>query len=82
MTTKWSPKYIDLKLKAKSIARVYMMDTAEGKKSFDVIQRLAKKYNMSIKSVYRYLSFAKVSLQGRNEKKQNKETIDKKKELV
>lgn len=73
----WEPKYSELKERALKIARDYINYTKlENFSSFEAIKKISTDYNMAIKTVYRYLNYARVELRGRSEKTK-KADIDK-----
>lgn len=62
----WSPKYIEIKQKALEIGDKYKKEAlGKGRNSLLVVEELSSEYNVSIKSVYRYLKYAKIELPGR-----------------
>ncbi len=64
----WKPKYKELQERAFDIAFEYKDLVAGGHTSRKAIDILAESYQLSVKSVYRYLNYAEVSLRGRSER--------------
>jgi hypothetical protein len=58
----WKPKYTDLHRKAIKIYNEYKIDTNNGIKSSESIEKLGVKYDMNSRSIYRYLNYAEFYL--------------------
>jgi hypothetical protein len=65
----WEPKYKELKEKAFDIAFDYKELVAVGNTSAEAVANLSREYKMAIKSIYRYLKYAKVELRGRSDRR-------------